>query len=305
MSNVPYSYEYINRFNSSYSPSTVHCRNTGLVNYYIRYLVQKIMSVFEFSGIPDYWALNYLQYCLVCRGYVAVLDTPEFGVIPQECGLGGFDVFYQPAWATIANPLLPAVERPRIGEGCELIRLQPDYGSAMDLISTYADLMALCLETAGVNLLNSKLSYVFAAANKTQAESFKKMYDKVVSGEPAVFVDKTLFNEDGTRNWDVFFQNMKQNYVASDILDDMKTLEDQFNTAIGIPNANTQKRERLITDEVNANNADTESRVLLWLDTMKRDIAKVNEHYGLSLDVKYRFHEQPLTILTRDGEEEI
>lgn len=305
MSNVPYSYEFINRYNSSFSPSTVHCRNTGLVNYYIRYLVQKIISVFEFSGIPDYWALNYLQYCLVCRGYVAVLDTPEFGVIPQECGLGGFDVFYQPAWATVANPLLPAVERPRIGEGCELIRLQPDYGSAMDLISTYADLMALCLETAGVNLLNSKLSYVFAAANKTQAESFKKMYDKVVSGEPAVFVDKTLFNEDGTRNWDVFFQNMKQNYVASDILNDMKTLEDQFNTAIGIPNANTQKRERLITDEVNANNADTESKVLLWLDTMKRDIAKVNEHYGLSLDVKYRFQEQPLTILTRDGEEEI
>ena len=305
MSNVPYSYEFINRYNSSFSPSTVHCRNTGLVNYYIRYLVQKIISVFEFSGIPDYWALNYLQYCLVCRGYVAVLDTSEFGVIPQECGLGGFDVFYQPAWATVANPLLPAVERPRIGEGCELIRLQPDYGSAMDLISTYADLMALCLETAGVNLLNSKLSYVFAAANKTQAESFKKMYDKVVSGEPAVFVDKTLFNEDGTRNWDVFFQNMKQNYVASDILNDMKTLEDQFNTAIGIPNANTQKRERLITDEVNANNADTESKVLLWLDTMKRDIAKVNERYGLSLDVKYRFQEQPLTILTRNGEEEI
>lgn len=305
MSRAPYSYEFINRYNSSFSPSTVHCRNTGLVNYYIRYLVQKVISVFEFSGIPETWALNYLQYCLVCFGYVAVLDTAEYGIIPQECGLGGFDVFYQPAFATIANPLLPGLERPRIGEGCEIIKLQPDYGGAMDLIATYADLMALCLETAGVNLLNSKLSYVFAAGSKTQSESFKKMYDKIASGEPAVFVDKTLFNEDGSRNWDVFFQNMKQNYVASDILDDMKTLEDQFNTAIGIPNANTQKRERLIVDEVNANNADTESKVLLWLDTMKRDIAKVNAHYGLSLDVKYRFAEPQVTILTRNGEEAI
>lgn len=292
MSNAPYSYDFINRYNASFSPSTVHCKNSALVEYYTRHLLQKVLSVFEFKGIPEEWALNYFQYVLLCRGYVAILDTEEFGVIPQECGLGGYNVFYQPRFATIANPLLPGVLQPVIGRDCALVKMQPDYGSVMDLVSTYADLMALCLETAGVNLLNSKLSYVFAAANKTQAESFKKMYDRVASGEPAVFVDKSLFNEDGSRNWDAFFQNMKQNYVAGDILNDMKTIEDQFNTAIGIPNANTQKRERLITDEVNANNVDTESRVNLWLETMKRDMKAANEMYGLSLDVEYRYAEQ-------------
>lgn len=291
MSNAPYSYDFINRYNASFSPSTVHCKNTGLVNYYIRYLVQKVLSVFEFSGIPEEWALNYFQYVLMCRGYVAILDTEEYGVIPQECGLGGFNIFYQPRFATIANPLLPGVRQPVIGEGCAVIAMQPDYGSILDLVCTYADLMALCLETAGVNLLNSKLSYVFAAGNKAQAESFKKMYDRIASGEPAVFVDKSLFNEDGSRAWDVFFQNMKQNYVASDILNDMKSLEDQFNTAIGIPNANTQKRERLVVDEVNANNVDTESRVNLWLETMRRGMTTANEMYGLDLGVRYRYAE--------------
>lgn len=292
MSNAPYSYDFINRYNSAFSPSTVHCKNSELVAYYTRHLLQKVLSVFEFKGIPEEWAINYFQYTLICRGFVAILPTEEFGVIPQECGLGGYTVFYQPRFATIANPLLPGVRQPVIGRDCALIKMQPDYGGVMDLVTTYADLMALCLETAGVNLLNSKLSYVFAAANKTQAESFKKMYDRVASGEPAVFVDKSLFNEDGSRNWDAFFQNMKQNYVAGDILNDMKTIEDQFNTAIGIPNANTQKRERLITDEVNANNVDTESRVNLWLETMKRDMKSANEMYGLSLDVEYRYAEQ-------------
>ena len=292
MNSAPYSYEYINRYNSSFSPSTVHCKNSELVAYYTRHLLQKVLSVFEFKGIPEEWAINYFQYTLICRGFVAILPTEEFGVIPQECGLGGYTVFYQPRFATIANTLLPGVRQPVIGRDCALIKMQPDYGGVMDLVTTYADLMALCLETAGVNLLNSKLSYVFAAANKTQAESFKKMYDRVASGEPAVFVDKSLFNEDGSRNWDAFFQNMKQNYVAGDILNDMKTIEDQFNTAIGIPNANTQKRERLITDEVNANNVDTESRVNLWLETMKRDMKAANEMYGLSLDVEYRYAEQ-------------
>lgn len=287
-----FSYDFINRYNARISPSTVHCKNTGLVNYYMRYLIQKIISVFEFTGIPETWALNYFQYTLVCCGYVGIIDTDRYGVIPQECGLGGFNIFYQPRFITVANPLLPGIKEPEIGTECEVIKLQPDYGSAMDLVGTYADLMALCLEGAGVNLLNSKLSYVFAASNKAQAESFKKMFDKIASGDPAVFVDKNLFNEDGSRNWDVFFQNLGQNYITTDILDNMKTLEDQFNTAIGIPNANTQKKERLITDEVNANNHDTEAKVTLWLETMRRDMERVNNMFGLSLGVNYRFSDE-------------
>lgn len=290
-----YSYDFINRYNSHISPSTVHCSNTGLVNYFTRYLVQKIISVFEFTGIPETWALNYFQYVLVCAGYIGIIDTDRYGVIPQECGLGGFNIFYQPRFITVANPLLPGVKEPEIGTECSVIKMQPDYGSCMDLVGTYADLMALCLESAGINLLNSKLSYVFAASNKTQAESFKKLYDRIASGEPAAFIDKNLFNEDGSRNWDVFFQNLKQNYVAGDILNDMQTLENQFNTAIGIPNANTQKRERLITDEVNANNIDTESKIALWIDTMQRDMKDTNELYGLNLGVKYRFEKEVVT----------
>ena len=288
MSNF-YDYDFINRYNAHLSPSTVHCKNTGLVNYFTRYLVQKIISVFEFSGIPDTWDLNYFQYVLTCAGFVGILDTERYGVIPQECGIGGFNIFYQPRFIIVANPLLPNTRELEIGSGCALIKMQPDYGSCLDIVGTYADLMALCLEAAGINLLNSKLSYVFTAGNKSQAESFKKMFDKITSGDPAVVIDKNLFNEDGSRNWDVFFQNLKQNYVASDILNDMKTLEDQFNTAVGIPNANTQKRERLITDEVNANNIDTEAKVNLWIETIRRDMQTANELFGLNLDVKYRY----------------
>lgn len=282
-------YDFINLYNSSMSPSTVHCRNSALVNYYVRYLFQKLVSVFRFTGVPEDWALNYFEYVLIGRGYIAILDTPEYGVIPQECGLSGFNIFYQPRNAVITNPLLPGIRECVIGEDCGIIKLQPDYGSVMDLVTTYADLLALCLESAGINLLNSKLSYVFAAGNKAQAESFKKMFDKIASGDPAAFVDKSLFNEDGSRAWDVFFQNLKQNYVASDILADMATIENQFNTAVGIPNANLTKRERLITDEVNANNIDTESKVQLWLETMRRDMAVCNALYGLNLGVEYRY----------------
>ena len=287
--NLPVNYEFINQYNAMRSPSTVHCRNTALVEYYTRYLFQKVISVFEFEGLPEEWADNYFKYVLFGYGVIAVIYTDKYGVICQDCGLSGFDVFYQPTRCIIANPHLPGLKEFKIHENCEIIKLQPDYGSVMDLVTTYADLMALALETTGANLLNSKLSYVFFAENKTAAESFKKLYDRVASGEPMAVIDKNLLLEDGTPAWQMFTQNVGQNYITDRLLNDMKTLEDQFNTVIGVPNANTQKRERMITDEVNANNVDTQCRVNLWLETMNKDIEQVNKMFGTDIKVKYRY----------------
>lgn len=287
--NLPVNYEFINQYNAMRSPSTVHCRNTALVEYYTRYLFQKVISVFEFEGLPEEWADNYFKYVLFGYGVIAVIYTDKYGVICQDCGLSGFDVFYQPTRCIIANPHLPGLKEFKIHENCEIIKLQPDYGSVMDLVTTYADLMALALETTGANLLNSKLSYVFFAENKTAAESFKKLYDRVASGEPMAVIDKNLMMEDGSPAWQMFTQNVGQNYITDRLLNDMKTLEDQFNTVIGVPNANTQKRERMITDEVNANNVDTQCRVNLWLETMNKDIEQVNKMFGTDIKVKYRY----------------
>ena len=287
--NLPVNYEFINQYNAMRSPSTVHCRNTALVEYYTRYLFQKVISVFEFEGLPEEWADNYFKYVLFGYGVIAVIYTDKYGVICQDCGLSGFDVFYQPTRCIIANPHLPGIKEFKIHENCEIIKLQPDYGSVMDLVTTYADLMALALETTGANLLNSKLSFVFFAENKTAAESFKKLYDSVASGEPMAVIDKNLLLEDGTPAWQIFTQNVGQNYITDRLLNDMKTLEDQFNTVIGVPNANTQKRERMITDEVNANNVDTQCRVNLWLETMNKDIEQVNKMFGTDIKVKYRY----------------
>ena len=287
--NLPITYEFENLYNAMRSPSTVHCRNTALVEFYTRYLLQKVISVFEFTGLPETWADNYFKYVLFGQGVIAVINTDRYGVICQNCGLSGYNVFYQPTTAVIANPLLPGLKEFTVGENCRIIKLQPNYSGVMDLVTTYADLMAMALETTGANLLNSKLSYVFFAENKSAAESFKKLYDKLASGEPMAVIDKNLLNEDGSPAWQMFTQNVGANYVTGELLNDMKTIEDQFNTIVGIPNANTQKRERMITDEVNANNVDTQSRIQLWLETMQKDIDKVNAMFNLNIGVKYRY----------------
>ena len=285
---APFYYDHINAVNSLISPSTVHCKNTGLQRYFARYLIQKAISVFKWK-IPENWAENYFLYSLYAWGYVAVVNTDKFGVIVQACALKGYDIYYQPTHAIISNPLLTGILEPRIDTQCTLLRLQPDYGGIMDKVNFYADMMALCAETIGTNILNSKLSYIFAASSKNDAESFKKMFDKVASGEPAAFIGKDLFNEDGSPNWMQFNQDLKNTYVADEIMIDLRKWEQEFCRDLGINNANTEKKERMIVDEVASNNEET----LLWsdltLEQLKKDCKKARDMFGIELDVDYRF----------------
>ena len=287
---APIFYDHNNTVNSIISPSTMHTSDTGLCWYFKRYLLQKAIAVFKWK-MPEYWAQNYVLYVLYCWGYFAVVNTDKFGVIPQGCSLSGYDVMYQPTHAIISNPLLTGILQPRIDRECALVRLQPDYGGILDKVSYYADLMSLCSEGIGTNLFNSKLAYVFGAADKRAAESFKKMFDKIASGEPAAFVSKELFNDDGSPNWMQFNQDLKNSYIAGSILEDMRKIEMQFMTDLGIPNSNTEKKERLITAEVESNDIEVKLWADLALEELKKSCAKASEMFNIELSVDWRYKE--------------
>ena len=288
---IPVGYGDINLYNAQFSPSTVHVKNTALQRYFRKYLLQKAISVFKWT-LPEEWDEDYFKYTLYGLGYIAVLNTRSFGVICQGGALGGYNLYYRPSYIMITNPLLKETITANIGTDCAIIKLQPDYSSIMDIVGYYADQLALAAEALGMNLVNVKTGVVFGAENKAQAESYKKMYDKLGDGNPAVFIDKNLLDDTGKPKWFPFVQNMKEQYITPDILSDMRKINEQFCTDIGIPNANTDKRERLIDSEVNSNNVETATRCEMWLESIKKGIAKANEMYGISLGVDWRVNPQ-------------
>ena len=167
--------------------------------------------------------------------------------------------------------------------------LSGDYCGICDLVGYYADLMAVAAESMGINILNSKLAYVFASDNQTAAQSFKKMYDNINAGQPAQFIDKNLFDEEGKPRWVTFAQDLRNNFIAPDLLETMDKIERMFENEIGIPNTGgMEKKERLITDEVNANNVSTYSKAELWLENLRTGCEEANKMFGLDLRVDWR-----------------
>lgn len=283
----PFDYQTLNFYNSQRSPSTVHVKNTRLRRYFRKYLFQKAISVFKWE-LPEEWDRDYFLYTLYGLGYVAVLDTDQYGVICQGGALGGYNLYYRPSYIIITNPLIQGSITANLDTDCALIKLMPDYSSIMDIVGYYADMMAIASEAIGINLVNVKTGTVFGAESKSKAESYKKMYDMLSAGDPAVVIDKTLLDDTGKPMWFPFTQNVKESYVASDILSDMRKIEQMFDTDIGIPNSNTDKRERLIVSEVNSNNVETATRCELWLEEIRKGLTKANEMYKLNLKVDWR-----------------
>ena len=285
---APYSYNIENIYNSVVNPSTVHYIDNGTAKFYTRYFLQKAMSVFKWE-LPELWDTDYFLYTLYTWGFIAVLKTDRFGVIPQQCTLTGYNVFYAPKRITVTNPIMPETVERDIDKDCVLLKLTPDYAGILDLIYFYACKMALASSAVHVNLLNSKLAYLFIAGNKSASATFKTLFDDIASGKPAVVVDKSLVNEDGTLGIELFNQHLKETYIASDVLEDMRKIKADFNTVIGIPNANTDKRERLISDEVNANNTETRARLDLWVESLNECAEKANKMFNLNLHFESRY----------------
>lgn len=286
--NLPVYYNADNVITARQSPGIVHYANTGLVNLFKRYLYQKAISTVK-CEIPETWNRDYLLYTIFAFGYIAVVNTNKYGVICQGCSLSGFDIYYAPTNAVISNPLLRGILTPRIHTQCEILKLTPDYCGIDDIITYYANKLALAGETVDTNLINTKLAYIFTAGNKAAAATFKTLYDDIASGKPAVVVDKSLLRDDGTLGIDMFNQQLSNTYIAGDVLSDMRKIEADFNTIIGIPNANTDKKERLIQDEVNANNTETGCRLDLWIESLNECSEKANKMFGLNIHFERRF----------------
>ena len=284
----PFFYDYSNVVTTNTNPSTVHVRNNKTFEYFKRYLLKRAISVFEFK-LPKLWNANYFLYTLFMNGFISVLNVEPYGVICQQCGLMGYNLYYNPTQITVSNLNITGIINRTIGSDCAVIQLQPDYAGVMDIVEYFSAKLALLSEALDMNMLNSKLAYLFYATNKREAESFKKLFDNVMSGEPAVIVDTALKPDDG----DVikaFANNLKQNYITPDMLADMRTLLNEFDSMVGLPNANTQKRERMITDEVQANDVETKSLSALWLETVKTGMDVANSIFpGLDLNVDWRF----------------
>lgn len=161
-------------------------------------------------------------------------------------------------------------------------------------IRFYAGKLTEIERTADVNVKACKTPVIFACDDK-DVLTFKQIFQKVDGNVPAIFADRGL-NIDAISAYDT-----KVKFLGNELADYKKTVENELLTFLGQNNPAVDKRERLLTDEVNSNNELIESFFDLQLEARKRACEEINTLFNLSISVEPRHKlEEPKEVKTDD-----
>lgn len=149
-------------------------------------------------------------------------------------------------------------------------------------VSFYTDWIDDIEKTMRKNLKQLRQPDIIATTKNNEL-TVRNMWDKVEEGEEPIFYDKDSF-----RGGEFPVQVLNRNVTNN--LDSLQKNKDdvmfELLTFLGINNANTSKKERMIVDEVNVNNI----HILMNLDIefKNRQLAceMINEKFGLNVEVE-------------------
>lgn len=265
----------------------VHTQNNIRTTYYKDKLFRILCGAFEVA-IPDEWYYEYVLYNLISRGGIAVTRY-RGAVIPLDVTITDYTAFHFPRTVASANGDIQ-INRRTVGTDCELLYLDcvpfAGFKSPLPIIDLYAAKLAMIDAGIDVNIFNTRTPWLMEAEDVKDADNLKALYTKIASGEPAIFWHKRRSSLD-SHDPKITTLPVKDNYIADKLIEAKRAVIAEFREEIGLNNVEYEKKERMVTDEVNANNSAVECASARWRYNLKRCCDKINDMYDIGLKIEY------------------
>ena len=263
---------------------------------YIDYLerMKKIcLSMFEWVNLPDSCNARFLEMCLFYNGQAALLYDENYGYINTMASDGGYINIYGLPTEVICysyrfnqrRQLYMVDTGQEKGEECILVMNNYERVPTATTINLFAYRLAEAQRTADVNI-KAQRTPILITTDQKQSFTLKKMYEEYDGNTPAIFADKNLITPDSLKAL-----KTDAPFIAQNIMDYKREIWNEFLTFMGISNL-SEKRERLVSDEVDSNNELVNLNLQALLAPRKEACEQFNEKYGLAgekaIDVKVR-----------------
>ena len=301
---IPFYYDQINSMRGSKIPDNVSYESDTYF-FFWRSLYQRLASRFKWE-VEEHWEKEIYEFMLYGLGFVGVFDTDKYattpnqkyGIIPAASTVSGIGPQFQPTKIRTANPYFYMPYSETIYEGAGLIKITGDYKGILDIVDFYAERLAILYSTIDQSIINTRFAYIVGANSEVSAATLKALFDQRNSGRPLMVFDYEKLKKVKPDKADVLDKSepfhfldleVGRNYVTDKLLADYRRIMCAFDSEIGIPNNPVDKAERLISNEVESNSADTVSRSEFWMDCLNRSIKRTKEVFPeLKLSVTFR-----------------
>lgn len=264
------------------NPKTVEGLNNKSYTYYQDLLFRKLHSLIIIEGMPnDSWDEDYMKDLLFRNGLFAITNTP-YGVLPVEPTYYEPNYINMPTRMTSHNHVFSVPEKV-FGINAELVYMGRNgdmFNTFNGLVERYALLLAQVDGSMNTTLMNSRVAHFFEAQTKGQLKTLQSVYDQVSQGKPLVVSYNPNMKDYRSNNT---FLNVKNTYIGNELIITKKAIMNEFLTEVGVPNANTTKRERLNEAEVDINSGECNITMSYVIKEINKCFNRANKMFGLQL----------------------
>lgn len=266
-----------------------------LERMYLRVLQELAVNRFKWVGLPDSVNERFLEYTLMRRGLVVMYfdtDYDEYLAL-QGAGAGPLNMYDDPtSFRVTGNSTF-------VGKTVDASDCVPIWANVLrvpdwDIILTYAKKLASIDRTIDINLRNARRSRVIVT-DETGQLSAQNINNQIDSGSPLITVNNTGYAM--MEHWTAFDLGIHPDQIVN-LQTSRQRIWNECMGLMGINFANQDKRERLVSAEVGANDEQIDSMKNVILAERQRAVRQMNDKFGLSVDIKLRIELPSITGFT-------
>ena len=267
--------------------------NSETYTDYLGRMKKICLSMFEWKNLPPSMNARFLEMCLYYNGQAAMLYDENYGYMNTMAADGGYiNIYGLPTEVQCYSyrfnqrrSLFTLTSGEEKDKECILVMNNYERIPTQSTVILFAKRLAEAQRTADVNI-QAQRTPILLATDQKQYFTLKKMYEEYDGNTPAIFADKNLIDPNSLKAI-----KTEAPFIAQNIMDYKREIWNEFLTTMGISNL-SEKRERMISNEVDSNNELINLNLQALLAPRKEACQLFNEKYGLlgdkAIDVKVR-----------------
>lgn len=254
-------------------------------------------NIFKCNNLPPNLSLWQIESRLILTGHCCVFENEVYGIITSFTSLSGVDIYNMPNQFNYAQAVVGSKSGMSnlvdgvIGWGSSADKLYyRNKGAISELIGYYADILSDIDVSRRIALINERATTSVTAKSDNALTALKEFYRQLQEGE--LYIPKIESGVlDSTEN---ILKNIQRSGLPSLQEYDMciQNVLKMFYSDIGMQYA-TEKRERLITDEIAADQDSLSGNIRDWLQCRVEFANNVNSLYGTAW--KYEVNNDVIT----------
>lgn len=247
---------------------------------YLNRLKEYALNMFEWINLPKTVDARFIELVLFEEGKINFFEDRLIGFLALRVNESGKQNVYNEfdKKHIYANNGFSRVRNLR-----NSVTIYNNYLRTPTYITVNLYAIRLARVTRAIDLnIEAQKTPVLITCPENQKLSLKNVYEQYKGNAPVIYTDSE-FNLDSIKvlKTDAPFVVDKLTLYKHDIWNEVMTF-------LGVNNSNQDKKERLVANEVDANDEQIEQARFNMLDARKDACKKINDMFGLNIDVKFR-----------------